>query len=231
MLQPPSYTRFFTEVMSTPHRPRYNKFIGNSDQIFKARGRSIIACLETNIETHQADEFASRVLVIRQALVLLSGIHRALKQNADTVAELIQDLSRRRIVDGLLDLISLEGIYPCLSSAVGVPIERRVRSVFRNGVITRPSSSGNGSHSQSKNLLVEICVALDKISEDGNGLAGTLQERALVDLIAGFGELAYSPLVDKIPSRNIYACKFKSLLDRYVSQQNNVFFTFSHLRD
>ena len=144
--------------------------------------------------------------------------------------EPIQDLSKHRIVDGLLDLISLEGIYPFLSPGVGIPIERRVRSVLRNGVVTRPSNLDEGSHSQKQSLLADICLTLDEILEDGNGLASLVQERTLVDLIAGFGELAYSPLDESGFSRNTYACRLKGLLDRYVFLRN-MNLTFGHLQN
>ena len=117
---------------------------------------------------------------------------------------------------GLLDLISLEGIYPSLSPGVGIPIERRVKSVLQNGVITRPSPSSDGPERQGQSLLVEICLALDNILEDGDGLASIIQERTLVDLIAGFGELAFSPLIENKSSKNTHSCMLKTSVDRYV---------------
>lgn len=176
----------------------------------------MIECLRSNTDTNQDDELGARVLIIRRALVLLSGIHQALDEVTLSVSALLQDLSKRKTVDGLLDLISLEGIYPSLSPGVGIPIERRVRSVLKNGVITRPSPSGDGPQRQGQSLLVEICLALDNILEDGNGLASIIQERTLVDLIAGFGELAFSPLAENKSSKNTHSCRLKTSVDRYV---------------
>lgn len=190
----------------------------------------MIECLQSNIDNKQDDELASRVLIIRRALVLLLEIHRAVKEDTLAASELIQDLSKRKTVDGLLDLISLEGIYPSLSPGVGIPIERRVRSVLRNGVVTRPSPPGDGPQLRGQSLLAEVCLALDEILEYGIGLASLIQERTLVDLIAGFGELAYSHSVESISSRNIYPSRLKRSLDRYVFLQSKILLSVTFLR-
>ncbi len=180
----------------------------------------MIECLHSKLDTdhtNRDDEHALRVSIIRRALELLLRIHRALKEETLEASGLIQDLSKRKTVDGLLDLISLEGIYPCLSPGVGIPIERRVKSVLQNGVVTKISPSGEGRlQSEVQNLLVEICLALDEILEDGNGLAHNVQERTFVDLIAGFGELAYYPLLEDKSSKSPYSPRLNRLLDRYV---------------
>ena len=174
----------------------------------------MIECLQANTDSKRDDGLASRVLIIQRALVLLSEIHQAIKEDTSAASELARDLSKRKTVDGLLDLISLEGIYPSLSPGVGIPIERRVRSVLRNGLVTRPSPSGDGPQTQGQSLLAETCLALDEILKDSVGLASFAQERTLVDLIAGFGELAYSPSDESISSKNVYSCKLEKLLDR-----------------
>lgn len=180
----------------------------------------MIECLQANTVTKRDDELASRFLIIQRAIVLLLEIHRAIKEHTLAASDLAKDLSKRKTVDGLLDLISLEGIYPSLSPGVGIPIERRVKSVLRNGVVTRPSPSGDGPQIQGQSLLAEICLSLDKILEDGVGLASFVQERTLVDLIAGLGELAYSHSVESVSSRSIYSRRLKELLNRYVFMQS-----------
>ena len=183
----------------------------------------MIECLQASIDTKEEDELAPRVIIIQRALVLLAEIHRATKNEASAASDLTKDLSKCQTVDGLLDLISLEGIYPCLSAGVGIPIERRVTSVLRNGVVTRASSSGDGPHVQGQGLLAKTCLALDEILKDGVGLASHIQERTLVDLIAGYGELAYSHSVESTSSDSIYSYELRALLDRYVFLQNNIF--------
>lgn len=182
----------------------------------------MIESLQANTGIKGDDELASRVLIIQRALVLLLDTHRAVKEDALAASELTKDLSKRKTVDGLLDLISLEGIYPSLSPGVGIPIERRVKSVLRNGIVTRPSTSGYGPQIQSQSLLAEICQALDEILKDGVGLAFLAQQRILVDLIAGFGELGHSDSIESMSSRNTFSCRLRELLDRYVFLQSKM---------
>lgn len=215
-LQLPSSTLSFTEVTSQNFIPRYHNINLIPDQTFKARGRSIIQCLQPSVDGDRNDGLDLRILVIRRALDLLLRIDRALKEDRLVASELVQDLSRRKTVDGLLDLVSLEGIYPSLSPGVGIPIERRVRSVLRNGVVTRPSPSSDDSQLQDQSLLIEICLAFDEILSDGSGIGPTIQQRLLVDVIAGFGELVYSPSVEDKLSNSYLSCKLQTLLDRYV---------------
>ena len=119
-------------------------------------------------------------------------------------------------MDGLLDLLSLEGIYPFLSPGVGVSIERRVKSVLQGGLVTRPSPVEGAGH-QDKVLLGGICEGLCVIMKDeGIGLSASLQERTLVDLIAGLGELAYAPLLDERANKH-HEFALQSLLDKCVN--------------
>lgn len=129
----------------------------------------------------------------------------------------LQDSKNRKIVDGLLDLISLEGIYPSLSPGVGIPIERRVRTVLQGGVITRTLSEEGDEEPRNKLLLTKIVDSLGTIPESNEvGLRLALQERTLVDLIAGLSELAYSPLYQDGHSSADHAAALKRLLDGYV---------------
>ena len=84
--------------------------------------------------------------VIARALWLLQAIHHGLPRHSErtvsegglkkTAADYLYEPNNRRLVFGLLDLISLEGVYPQLSTGVGVPIERRLKSVLPPGAIT-----------------------------------------------------------------------------------------------
>lgn len=148
------------------------------------------------------------------------GIHNGLSQSVKSSGSpnLLQSPSQQKTIDGLLDLISLEGIYPFLSPGVGVPIERRVRSVLKAGLVSKPSPADDGAAHKDKSLLAEICDGLYGITKgEGRGLVSSLQERTLVDLIAGLGELAYSPLLPDQDSGKQHDRILRSLLDRYVA--------------
>lgn len=130
-----------------------------------------------------------------------------------------QNLSDQKIVNALLDLISLEGIYPSLSPGVGVPTERRVKSVLQVGRVTRPSLTDDN---RDEDLLGEVCNRLRLVAEgESSWLITSLQERILVDLIAGLGELAYNNSVKDEISRILYDRRLRSLLDRYVLSIRN----------
>lgn len=154
------------------------------------------------------------------ALSLLLEIHEDLSGNGKSSGspKPLQNPSQQKTVDGLLDLISLEGIYPFLSPGVGVPIERRVRSVLQGGLVSKPSPANDGAAQEERSLLAEICDRLYGIAQgEGEGLTSSLQERTLVDLIAGLGDLAYAPLLQDQNLGKQHDRMLRSLLDRYVA--------------
>ena len=167
-------------------------------------------------DTHVQSEEDSRAWVIRQALALLSSIHTALRASSDPncIKELLYNSKSRRIIDALLDLISLEGIYPNLLPGVGVPIERRVKSVLQGGVTLR-SADVKSSSAGSESLLSEIIGQLKSIALDsGQGLCSILLDRTLVDLIAAMGQLVFSPFATQFQTRS---SDFDLLLQGYAS--------------
>lgn len=166
-------------------------------------------------------QVGARQRVVSKALSILSKIHHALSQEsvASMSLDVLQDLKCRRVIDGLLDLVSLEGIYPSLSLGVGIPIERRVRSVLQGGIVTRTSSAEESQGAKDKELLVKITENLNQIAESKVvGLRSALRERTLVDLVAGLGELAYNPSYAHEDSSSSHAARLKILLDAYVSR-------------
>ena len=157
-----------------------------------------------------------RSAVVRRALQLLSELHQSLCNDPDArkVQEVLFTSASRRLVDGLLDLVSLEGIYPNLLPGVGVPIERRLKSVLQGGTVTQ-LPGGTQSPEHDDDLLLEIVRKLSEIGmSSGEGLCRVLQERTLVDLIAAKAQLAFSPKYNTADRR--HAVALQALLDRYV---------------
>ena len=191
----------------------------SSESIVKAKGQSIIQCLDPEIDTEEGRIPDLRRRIIKKALFLLLDIHENLSrsvENSDS-AKPLQNPSQQKTVDGLLDLVSLEGIYPFLSSGVGVPIERRVRSVLQGGLVSKPSPGGGATY-EDKSLLAEICDGLYNITQgEGRGLTSSLQARTLVDLIAGLGDLAYAPSLQENDSKKKRDRIIRSLIDRCVA--------------
>lgn len=160
-----------------------------------------------------------RHLIIEKSLHLLLDIHDGLSQNGTSFGapDKLHNTDHQKIVDGLLDLISLEGIYPLLSPGVGIPIERRVKSVLQGGLVTRPSPAADFvCRQEGRALLSQICRQLYGIlNSNGTGLGPSVQERTLVDVIAGWGELAWAPsFKDEHAKEN--GRMLQSLLDGFV---------------
>ena len=196
---------------------------GFLDAIIKARGLSIIDRLIQNDHTLAQINLEPRTVVIKQALDFLLSIHRFLYTTPDDkfIQEFLYNSENRRIIETLLDLISLEGVYPTLLSGVGIPIERRVKSVLQGGLVTRPTGTVDKQTNNPKNGLLEeivvdlVCVATCK----GNGLGGIMKERALVDLIAALGQLGYGSSDDKSES---YRRVLEKVLDEYVASFSSI---------
>ncbi|MCJ1402862.1 hypothetical protein MMC11_006083 [Xylographa trunciseda] len=180
---------------------------------FKTRGQSVIERIaSSNLDILQ-DSGKLRGIIIRKALALLLNIHHQLEGSQDAALrdEVLYNSGNRRIVDALLDLISLEGIYPNLLPGVGVPIQRRVKSVLRNGTISRVAQTED-KLDQDRDLLLYIVTELDKLMiSNGRGLYSAFVERTLVDLIAARAQFAYSPDVNL--SSQSYATALEALLN------------------
>ncbi|KAI9774319.1 MAG: hypothetical protein M1840_004213 [Geoglossum simile] len=190
------------------------------ESISKAGGQSVIDRLFQSLPG-KADAILPRIVVLRKALDLLLAIHRSLVSEQSSLPgdkairtpQILYEPKARRTIYGLFDLISLEGIYPSLSPGVGVPLERRVKSVLPAGVIARraPPSS---SEDRDLGLLQEIADRLLGVDSNARiGISPICRERVLVDLIAACGELAFCPDVRGEHIRSRYTDLFKTLVD------------------
>lgn len=165
-------------------------------------------------------------MVIGRALELLSSIHSSY---TDTVADdgaahgattladtALEDAKRRRILHALLDLISLEGIYPCLSSGAGIPLQDRVISVLPSGVIARDSVRASGSSPRDESLLIKILDALLSIVFDPRpSIQPVIRGRILSDLISGTADLSLQSQTLSDEHRAAYHKSFLRIIDEY----------------
>lgn len=191
------------------------------DVLVKARSQSLVDRLLTQLPEQTETELPKRrAAVLRAAISRLWDIHIALIEESVTcdVTQILYNSGNRRIIDGLLDLISLEGIYPALSPGVGIPIERRVKSVLQAGVAVRHVAEIGRKEDVDLNLLKEVADGLSKIVLAGNnGVNHAIRERNLVDVISGCGELAYGHSFEKANQTNEYRVLLEQLLDEYVN--------------
>ena len=167
-----------------------------TDAITRGPARSVLDLLRDRCDTPQGHDAGVRPAVIHKALDILLAIHKRLCDDNDDQRglETLHDPIRKKTVDGILDLISLEGIYPSLSAGVGVPLERRVKSVLQGGIVSKSLTQELQGENQDKALLSEIIQILWSIIEArGKGLQPAVEDRILVDIIAGTGELVFTP--------------------------------------
>lgn len=173
-------------------------------------------------------------MIIEKSLRVLLDIHEGLSQNGTSFSapDKLHSTEHQKIVDVLLDLISLEGIYPLLSPGVGIPIERRVKSVLQNGLVSRSSPVADAiSRQEDRAFLSQICRQLYRIlNGNGTGLGPSVQERTLVDVIAGWGELVWAPSFQDEHAKD-NGRMLQSLLDGFVFSLLDVFSFGFHQRE
>lgn len=105
-----------------------------------------------------------------------------------------EDAKRRRVVYTLLDLISIEGVYPCLSTGVGIPLEKRVISNLPQGVVARQAPEMTSNKPRNEVLLYRILLALTSIMLNAShgGAQSLLRGRVLSDVISAAADLAFN---------------------------------------
>ena len=161
------------------------------------RSATLIGRLSTSLpDTLSVPEAnCEREPVLKYATCLLQKIHTYfLTRNRPTpTQEDVFSPKDRRVITALLDLLALEGIYPCLAPGVGVPLERRAKAII-------PSSQQHtGAIRKVRNvrILTEIVLLFTRILQGGQGeVFELLRDRCLVDVLAGCGELGFNPSED-----------------------------------
>lgn len=170
-----------------------------------------------------------RTVVIGKALEILSRIHEAFTSPVNDDEELqqahcqaedaaLEDAKRRRMLHALLDLISLEGIYPSLSSGVGIPLQQRVISVLPAGVIARQSQTPLSEKSCDEPLLDCVLLTLSTIILDPrSSIQPVIRGRILSDIISGALDLACNSKAVSSERKNYYQNVASRVIEEYVS--------------
>ncbi|KLJ10686.1 hypothetical protein EMPG_13940 [Blastomyces silverae] len=174
------------------------------EEIQKSRGDSLVQILARKIPVQDKDDDTATFHVIQRALDLLVAIHRAYvdsnpdvgiensKRNGRREDPVLEDTKRRRVIHGLLDLISLEGIYPALSQGVGIPLQQRVVSVLPTGVVATQAEATSANKPHDERLLLFIIDTLRPIVCDKHsGIQPIIMGRILADILCATAELAF----------------------------------------
>lgn len=178
-------------------------------------------------EDDSAGDDAARPTVINEALDILINIHRSFVSPEDQYGTLqsygeaedspSEDAKRRRMLHALLDLISLEGIYPSLSSGVGIPLQQRVISVLPAGVIAKQAQTVASSVPHDEPLLRRIIdVLVDVLFDLKPSLQPIIRGRILSDIISGTSDLAFNPNTVTSSHRRTYQKTLAKIIDEYV---------------
>lgn len=180
------------------------------------------------------NELSIRTTVVSRALALLCRIHHEILMNESHRHESAEvktsipvgstrayDSRTVRIANALLDLISLEGIYPFLSSGVGIPLERRVNFLLRAGFTSRrlETSQLHSASGEDLSLLKEVVHRLNDIICNGRGIKSLVEERVLPDIIAACAELVYGPNIGDQSAREKHDVILHDLIGAYVTSE------------
>lgn len=169
-----------------------------------------------------------RAVVIEKALDILSTIHAAFTAPASSQEQdtnpghgsedpSLEDAKRRRILHALLDLISLEGIYPSLSSGVGIPLQQRVISVLPAGVIAKQSDLHPSDKPHDEALLDHILSGLSAILLDPRpSIQPVIRGRILSDIISGALDLSINSKSTSTERKSFYQNFIDDLINEYV---------------
>ncbi|CAI7591385.1 unnamed protein product [Penicillium viridicatum] len=195
------------------------------EEIQKTQGKSLPQILSrTPREDDSAGDDATRPTVINEALDILANIHGAFVSPEDQCGSLqsygevedspSEDAKRRRMLHALLDLISLEGIYPSLSSGVGIPLQQRVISVLPAGVIAKQAQTVASSVPHDEPLLRRIIdVLVDVLFDPKPSLQPIIRGRILSDIISGTSDLAFNPNTMASSHRKTYQKTLAKIID------------------
>lgn len=169
-----------------------------------------------------------RTVVVHKALQILFSIHTAFvapDDDAGKVSQIVEvpddpaleDAKRRRMLHALLDLISLEGIYPSLSAGVGIPLQQRVISVLPPGVIAQQQQKPAHGNLQEEALLDSIVQTLFNIVLDARpSIQPVVRGRILSDIISAASELAFHSQSLPKDKQGRYCKGLETVIDEYV---------------
>ncbi|KAJ5506824.1 hypothetical protein N7453_005781 [Penicillium expansum] len=195
------------------------------EEIQKTQGKSLLQILsQSSGDDDGAGDEAARPTVINEALDILTGIHKSfvspdnpydsLQLSGEFEDSPSEDAKRRRMLHALLDLISLEGIYPSLSSGVGIPLQQRVISVLPAGVIAKQAQAAASSVPHDEPLLRRIIdVLVDVLFDPRPSLQPIIRGRILSDIISGTSDLACNPNTATSSDRNTYQQTLAKIID------------------
>lgn len=124
--------------------------------------------------------------VIAYSLHLLQTVNMAVL--ADNTELGIKDW---RQINALVEIVLVLGLYNSLTVGVGVPENRRVRSIL----LEHEGRSVEFSQSERMFLIENITSSLEAICTGGGQLGQMLQRKNTVDILSGLMEMSFNPSI------------------------------------
>lgn len=122
------------------------------------------------------------------------------------------------MLHALLDLISLEGIYPSQSSGAGIPLQQRVISVLPAGVIAQQQQASARENARDESLLEYILHRISEILLDPrSSIQPVIRGRILSDVISGTTDLAFNSQTLSPDSKEWCRGVLAKVIEGYVS--------------
>ncbi|KAJ6164754.1 hypothetical protein N7470_003426 [Penicillium chermesinum] len=178
------------------------------EKITQSKSASLLENLKGDLDpsTHN-DEDLSFCFPVENTSPVQSPVH-------EFEDEALEDAKRRRILHGLLDLISLEGIYPSLSSGVGIPLQQRVISVLPAGIIAKQGPLPNSARPRNESLLRRIItVLMGIILDERPSIQPIIRGRVLSDVISGAADLSFNPQSTPSKDRDALRKQLSAVMD------------------
>lgn len=157
--------------------------------------------------TPPEDSLTQHSEIILYSLDLLKTIHAANVRENNQLG--IKDW---RQANALIEIILVLGLYKVLSSGVGIPENRRVKSIF----LAHEGRRHDFSEEERRFLLQSIISGLKGIVVEGGEIGEMLQRKHLIDILTGIIELSFNPLFPE-DERLPWNTQYETLLSAYSS--------------
>lgn len=128
--------------------------------------------------------------VSEQSKVVLYAIELLQKVQAAALNEKTQfGIKDWRQTNALVEIIVILGLYTSVSHGVGLPENRKVKSVL----LSRAAQADSLSKSERRLLLQLIIPTFVSFMEQTGEIVDSLRRKHLVDVLSGMAELSFSP--------------------------------------
>ncbi|ODQ66192.1 hypothetical protein NADFUDRAFT_50115 [Nadsonia fulvescens var. elongata DSM 6958] len=168
-----------------------------------------------DLDTEDRVEACHREVVVKYLLTLLESIQTLSRQLQITDPNMITiSLHDMKVFHALFNRIIIDGIYPCLTPGVGIPLRKRQKQSHRQRQL--PISEPSLSLTEAHTLLQTIVDRLLLLLNQGGDIPDLILKGGYFnDIISATLELAYHPLTPSTPEeRTSYQKAANQLIEK-----------------